>query len=88
MHSDLHGVMITDQMGEQTCGWMLAWILDDTEEQSLPANALTSHCAQLLQSCPTHCSPMDCSLPGSSVHGIFQARILEQLAMPSARGFS
>lgn len=54
MHSDVHGVMITDQMGQQTRGWMLAWILDDTEERSLPADALTSHCAQLLQSCPTH----------------------------------
>ena len=29
------------------------------------------------QSCPTLCKPMDCSLPGSSIHGIFQARILE-----------
>ena len=29
------------------------------------------------KSCPTPCDPMDCSLPGSSVHGIFQARILE-----------
>ena len=27
--------------------------------------------------CPTLCDPMDCSLPGSSVHGIFQARVLE-----------
>jgi len=31
---------------------------------------------------------MDCSLPGSSVHGIFQTRILEWVAMPSSRGFS
>ena len=30
-------------------------------------------------SCPTLCHPMDCSLPGSSVHGILQARILEWL---------
>ena len=30
-----------------------------------------------LQLCPTLCDPMDCSLPGSSVHGIFQARVLE-----------
>ena len=30
-----------------------------------------------LQSCPTLCDPVDCSLPGSSVHGIFQARVLE-----------
>ena len=29
------------------------------------------------QLCPTFCDPMDCSLPGSSVHGILQARILE-----------
>ena len=31
---------------------------------------------KLLTKCPTLCDPMDCSLPGSSVHGIFQARIL------------
>ena len=34
------------------------------------------------QSCPTLCSPMDCSPPGSSVHGIFQARIQEWVSMP------
>ena len=33
--------------------------------------------AKLLQSCPTLCDPMDCSLPGSSIHGIFQERVLE-----------
>ena len=33
--------------------------------------------AKSLQSCPTLCDPMDCSLTGSSVHGIFQARVLE-----------
>ena len=42
--------------------------------------------AKLLQSCPTLCDPMDCSLLGSSVHGILQARILEWIAMPSFRG--
>ena len=36
-----------------------------------------------VQSCSTLCDPMDCSLPGSSVHGIFQARILEWVAFPS-----
>ena len=34
-----------------------------------------------LQSCPTLKDPMDCSLPGSSVHGIFQARVLERGAI-------
>ena len=33
--------------------------------------------SEVIQSCPTLCDPMDCSLPGSSVHGIFQAKILE-----------
>ena len=44
--------------------------------------------AQLLQSCLTLCSPMDCSPPGSSVHGILQVRILEWVVMPSSRGSS
>ena len=33
--------------------------------------------SEVTQSCPTFSDPMDCSLPGSSVHGIFQARVLE-----------
>ena len=37
--------------------------------------------AKLLQSCPTLCDPMDCSLPGFSVHGILQARTLEWVAI-------
>ena len=41
-----------------------------------------------LQSCPTLCNPLDRSLPGSSVHGILQARILEWVAGPSSRGSS
>ena len=37
--------------------------------------------SEVAQSCPTLSDPMDCSLPGSSVHGIFQARILEWVAI-------
>ena len=40
------------------------------------------------QSCPALCGPMDRSLPGSSVHGIHQARMLEWVAMPFFRGSS
>ena len=40
------------------------------------------------KSCPTLCDPMDCSLPGSSVHGIFQARIMKWLAISFSRGSS
>ena len=42
-------------------------------------------CAKLFQSCPTLCDPVDCSQPGSSVHGILQARILECIAVPPPR---
>ena len=36
---------------------------------------------EVIQSCPTLSDPMDCSLPGSSIHGIFQARVLEWVAI-------
>ena len=46
-----------------------------------PGKARSYHAAaaaaKSLQSCPTLCDPMDCSLPDSSAHGIFQARVLE-----------
>ena len=41
--------------------------------------------SKVTQSCPTLCDPMDCSLPGSSIHGIFQARILEWIAISFSR---
>ena len=44
--------------------------------------------AKSLQSCPTLCDPLDCSLPSSPVHVVLQARILEWVAMPSSRGSS
>ena len=45
----------------------------------------TCLCAKSLQLCPALCNLMDCSPPGSYVHGILQARILEWVAMPSSR---
>ena len=41
--------------------------------------------SEVAQSCPTLCDPMDCSPPGSSIHGIFQARILEWVAISFSR---
>ena len=41
--------------------------------------------SEISRSCLTLCEPMDCSPPGSSVHGILQARILDCVAMPSSR---
>ena len=43
---------------------------------------------EVAQSCPTLCDSVDCSLPGSSVHGILQARILEWVAISFSRGSS
>ena len=53
-------------------------------------NPLSWACAyaKLLQSCLTLCDAMDCSSPGSTVHGISQARILEWVAIPFSRGSS
>ena len=53
---------------------------DDKEELLYFLACMLSHfcCVQL-------CDPVDCSLPRSSVHGIFQVRILEWIAMPSSR---
>ena len=50
--------------------------------------AHASGCTKLLLSCPTLCDAMDCNPPGSSVHGILHARILEWVAKPSSRGSS
>ena len=44
--------------------------------------------SEVTQSCPTLCDPMDCSLSGSSVRGIFQARVLEWIAISFSRGSS
>ena len=52
---------------------------DTTDYHSLTAAAAAA--ATSLQSCPTLSDPMDCSLPGSSVHSIFQARVLESGAI-------
>ena len=57
----------------------------DAQEASALVIVVVVWCAQ---SCPTLCDPMDCSPPGSSVCGIFQARILEWVAISSSRASS
>ena len=52
---------------------------------TLPTHTHTHTFAQL---CPILCDPMDCSPPGSSIHGILQARILEWITIPFSRGSS
>ena len=46
------------------------------------------YCSEVAQSCTTLCNPVDCSPPGSSVHGILQARILQWVAISFPRGSS
>ena len=56
-----------DSPGKNTgvgCHFLLQWMKVKSE-------------SEVSQSCPTPSGPMDCSLPGSSIHGIFQARVLE-----------
>ena len=58
-------------------------------EVRITGDTLHYACAgSVAQSCLTLCGPMDCSPPGSSVHGILQARILEWVAISSSRGSS
>ena len=52
------------------------------------SNEVATCVCLVTQSCPILCDPMDCSLPGSSVHGILQARIMDWVAMLSSRGSS
>ena len=54
-----------------------------------PAGMCICMCeSEVTQSCSTLCDPMDCTLPGSSVHGIFQAIVLEWIAISFSRGSS
>ena len=65
--------------------WLRLCVPSAEEAGSIPGQRTRSHmlklrvhlCAGSLQSCLTLCNPMDYSMPGSSFHGIFQARILE-----------
>ena len=80
---------IGDGQGGRAC--CSAWghrELDMTERLNWAKASVILKIVKVLvaQPCPTLCDPMDCSLLGSSVHGIFQARILEWVAIPFLRG--
>ena len=59
--------------------------METMQNESSLNNFHTLLCGAVSQSCMTLCDPMDCSLPGSSIRGIFQARLLEWVAMPSSK---
>ena len=53
---------------------------------NIRSDIVTNSICSVSQSCPTPCNFMNCSPSGSSVHGIFQAKILEQVAISNSRG--
>ena len=75
-------------MHYEACGILIPqprigrWNLNPWTPREAPACVLSHF------SCVLLCDPVDCSPPGSSVHGILQARILECIAMPTSRGSS
>ena len=69
-----------------------SWIYNDTGKnliyllnKSLRTNHFENWVSEIVQLCLTLCDPMDCSLPGFSIHGIFQARVLEWVAISFSR---
>ena len=66
------------------CGWILHPVSHLGSQTGVVVKVIYL-CVLLIQSCPTLCYPMECSLLGSSVRGILQARILEWVAIPFSR---
>ena len=62
-------------------------VMFNNKQTMLCIRSLGVH-AKLLQLCPTLCNPIDRCPPGSSIHGILQARILDWVTMPSSRAYS
>ena len=82
-------VTMRQNQGNYTLPWQQVKILFLGESNGKVKFLLvTCARAKLPQSCLPLCDQMDCRLPGSSVLGIIQARILEWVAMPSSRGSS
>ena len=61
------------------------WPQDWKRSVFIPVPKKSNSESEVAHSCPTLCHPMDCTLPGSSVHGIFQARVLKWAAIRKAK---
>ena len=62
-------------------------LVNDQRSRHLPNYLQFEGEDEVAQSCPTLCDPVDCSLPGFSIHGILQSRILERVAISFSRGW-
>ena len=69
--------------GDAICLFLLLLDILTALQSSLHIKSPMHECSVIIHSCPALCNPMDCSLPGSSGHGISQARKLEWLPSPS-----
>ena len=73
--------------GRSRRGWQrMRWLDGITDSMDMKWSEVKW--SDIAQSCPTICDPVDCSLQGSSVHGIFQARVLEWVAISFSSGSS
>ena len=84
-------LLSSSAMGKEREGWgCMRWARGVRESTALAPTScpgqLCTHASLVAKSCLTLGDPMDCSLPGSSVHGITPARILGWVATPSPRG--
>ena len=80
----------TFERGKELVYWQMPWDNNSSKTRLAfpPPKSYHESESESAQSCLTLCNPMDCSLLGSSIHGIFQARILEWVAMSFSRGSS
>ena len=88
-HLLFQGIFLTQGLnwGLPHCGQILYHLSHQRRPSGKPQVYHESE-SEIAQSCPTLCDHMDCSLSGSSVHGIFQARVLEWIAISFSRGSS
>ena len=85
-------LLSSSAMGKEREGWgCMRWARGVRESTALAPTScpgqLCTHASLVAKSCLTLGDPMDCSLPGFSVHGISQARILEWIAISFSQGF-
>ena len=91
LHHLIHLSINQWQSGDQEWKSSLIHLTHFGHPQCLPYRGAERESSSILkwsevtQSCPTLCNPMDCSLPGSSLHGSLQARILEWVAITFSR---
>ena len=83
-HPTLKGKVLTTSLSGKSHHY---WVFFTLQAQFNPVKWSEVKWSEVTQSCPTLCDPMDYSLPASLVHGIFQARVLEWVAISFSRGY-